>query len=87
MMGLSSLAAGGLLLLWSQVAWAFYVLVGGIGALQAATLYEPAFAVVARRVGPGHSRAGITALTLSGRVRQHGVHSAGAMAAEPLGLA
>ncbi|WP_447989082.1 MFS transporter [Achromobacter spanius] len=67
-MGLSSLAAGGLLLLWSQVTslWAFYVLVGGIGALQAATLYEPAFAVVARRVGPGHSRAGITALTLWG---------------------
>jgi len=67
-MGLSSLAAGGLLLLWSQVTslLAFYVLVGGIGALQAATLYEPAFAVVARRVGPGHSRAGITALTLWG---------------------
>ena len=67
-MGLSSLAAGGFLLLWSQVTslWAFYVLVGGIGALQAATLYEPAFAVVARRVGPGHSRAGITALTLWG---------------------
>lgn len=67
-MGLSSLAAGGLLLLWSQVTslLAFYVLVGGIGALQAATLYEPAFAVVARRVGPSHSRAGITALTLWG---------------------
>ncbi|PPA73229.1 MFS transporter [Achromobacter sp. LC458] len=67
-MGLSSLAAGGLLMLWSQVTSlvAFYVLVGAIGALQAATLYEPAFAVVARRVGPGHSRAGITALTLWG---------------------
>lgn len=67
-MGLSSLAAAGLLLLWSQVTslLAFYVLVAGIGALQAATLYEPAFAVVARRVGLGHSRAGITALTLWG---------------------
>lgn len=67
-MGLSSLAAGGLLLLWSQVTSliAFYLLIAGIGAVQAATLYEPAFAVIARRVGPGHSRAGITALTLWG---------------------
>lgn len=67
-MGLSSLLAGGLLLLWSQVTSlpAFYVLVAALGALQAATLYEPAFAVIARRVGPGHSRAGITALTLWG---------------------
>lgn len=67
-MGLSSLAAGGMLLLWSQVTslFAFYVLVAGIGALQAATLYEPAFAVIARRVGPGQARAGITALTLWG---------------------
>ncbi|EHK65497.1 MFS transporter [Achromobacter arsenitoxydans] len=67
-MGLSSLLAGALLMLWSQVTSlaAFYVLVAGIGALQAATLYEPAFAVVARRVGPSHSRAGITALTLWG---------------------
>lgn len=67
-MGLSSLLAGALLMLWSQVTSlaAFYVLVAGIGALQAATLYEPAFAVVARRVGPSNSRAGITALTLWG---------------------
>lgn len=67
-MGLSSLVAGGLLLLWSQVTSlvAFYLLIAGIGALQAATLYEPAFAVVARRVGAAHSRAGITALTLWG---------------------
>lgn len=67
-MGLSSLLAGALLMLWSQVTSlaAFYVLVAGIGTLQAATLYEPAFAVVARRVGPSNSRAGITALTLWG---------------------
>lgn len=45
---------------------AFYLLVGGIGALQAATLYEPAFAVVARRTGAVHARAGITAVTLWG---------------------
>jgi predicted MFS family arabinose efflux permease len=67
-MGLASLLAGGLFLLWSQVAslGAFYVIVGALGALQAATLYEPAFAVVTRRVGPARSRWGITALTLWG---------------------
>lgn len=37
----------------------------GIGVAQAMTLYEPAFAVVARRFGPG-ARDGITALTLWG---------------------
>lgn len=67
-MGLSSVAAGILLLLWSQVTTilAFYGLTAGIGALQAATLYEPAFAVIARRVGPLQSRRAITALTLWG---------------------
>lgn len=67
-MALGSLAAGVLLFGWSQVAsvTAFYLCVGGIGALQAATLYEPAFAVVARRAGPGYARSGITALTLWG---------------------
>jgi hypothetical protein len=34
--------------------------------MQAATLYEPAFAVIARRVGPLNARKGITALTLWG---------------------
>lgn len=61
-----ALLAGLLLLGWSMVAdllW-FYVFVGGIGAMQAATLYEPAFAVIARRAGPLHARSGITALTL-----------------------
>ncbi|MCK0197726.1 MFS transporter [Ancylobacter sp. 6x-1] len=63
-----SLLAGVLLALWSQVhgVIAFYVCVGGIGLLQAATLYDPAFAVVARRSGALHARAGITALTLWG---------------------
>lgn len=67
-MGLSSVGAGILLLLWSQATTilAFYVLTAGIGALQAATLYEPAFAVIARRVGPLRSRRAITALTLWG---------------------
>lgn len=64
----ASLLAGLLLALWSQVASLalFYVVVAGIGAVQAATLYEPAFAVVARRAGPLRARPGITALTLWG---------------------
>ncbi|MFK8253313.1 MFS transporter [Ancylobacter terrae] len=63
-----SVLAGALLIAWSQAAslLVFYVCAAGIGALQAATLYEPAFAVVARRAGAGHARAGITALTLWG---------------------
>lgn len=63
-----SVLAGLLLLAWSQVSSlpAFYAIVAAIGVLQAAVLYEPAFAVVARRVGPAQARAGITALTLWG---------------------
>ncbi len=64
----ASVLAGGLLLLWSQVNSLplFYLMAAGVGALQAATLYEPAFSVIARRAGPEHSRNGITALTLWG---------------------
>ncbi|MEC9367388.1 MAG: MFS transporter [Pseudomonadota bacterium] len=61
-------AAGGLLLLgWSRVSdlAAFYLLLAGLGIVQAMTLYEPAFAVVARRFG-AEARKGITALTLWG---------------------
>ena len=60
--------AGLCLLAWSQVQGLalFYVLVAAVGVLQAATLYEPAFAVVARRAGSKGARAGITALTLWG---------------------
>lgn len=67
-MGLSSIAAGVLFILWSQVTTilAFYILTAGIGVLQAATLYEPAFAVIARRIGPTRSRRAITAITLWG---------------------
>jgi predicted MFS family arabinose efflux permease len=66
-MTLGSGLAGLLLLVWSQVAslWALYPLLAGIGLAQAMTLYEPAFAVVARRYG-SESRRGITALTLWG---------------------
>ena len=63
-----SLAAGLLLVLWAQADGLalFYVAAAGIGAMQAATLYEPAFAVVARRAGALHARPGITALTMWG---------------------
>ncbi|NYT61015.1 MFS transporter [Alcaligenaceae bacterium] len=68
LMGAASLMAAVLLGLWSQVnsLLGFYLLVAGLGALQAAALYEPAFAVMARRVGPSKARAGITAITLWG---------------------
>jgi hypothetical protein len=67
-MTLASLAAGALFVAWSQVSslWALYVVFGGIGCLQAATLYDPAFAVVARRFGPLNARRAITQLTLWG---------------------
>lgn len=61
-------ALGGLLLMaWSQVhdLTLFYLLFGGIGVTMGATLYEAAFAVVARRFGAG-ARSGITVLTLWG---------------------
>ncbi|KQZ79013.1 MFS transporter [Mesorhizobium sp. Root157] len=64
----ASVAAGLLLAAWSQVESiaAFYLVLAGLGCMQAATLYEPAFAVVARRVGALKARRGITALTLWG---------------------
>jgi len=63
-----SIFAGLLLMAWSQVSELalFYLIFAGIGLLQAATLYQPAFAVVARRFGAGDARRGITALTLWG---------------------
>ncbi len=68
LMAWGSVAAGLLMLIWSQVEAlvSFYVVLAGIGLLQAATLYEPAFAVVARRFGALEARRGITALTLWG---------------------
>ncbi|MEX0730351.1 MAG: MFS transporter, partial [Aquisalimonadaceae bacterium] len=64
----SSVLAGLLLLAWSQVEALipFYFILAGLGLLQAATLYEAAFAVVARRFGALNARRGITALTLWG---------------------
>lgn len=67
-MSLSSVAAGVLLFFWSQVTdpVVYYIIFAAIGCLHAATLYEPAFAVIARRVGPDKARRGITAVTLWG---------------------
>jgi predicted MFS family arabinose efflux permease len=67
-MSLASVGAGFLLFAWSQVSnvFAFYAIFAAMGCLQAATFYEPAFAVIARRVGSGNARRGITALTLWG---------------------
>lgn len=64
----ASAATACLMVLWSfaQSLTVFYILAAGIGALQAALLYEPAFAILARRVGPLNSRAGITSITLWG---------------------
>lgn len=67
-MGLGAVLSGLLLFAWSQVdsLALFYAIFVGIGVTQAATLYEPAFAVTMRRVGPEHARRGITAVTLWG---------------------
>jgi hypothetical protein len=64
----ASVVAGALLVIWSQIdgLLPFYVVLALLGCMQAATLYEPAFAVIARRSGPLNARKGITTLTLWG---------------------
>ena len=59
LMTLGSLAGVGLVIAWSSVQnlWAFYLVWAGIGLAMAATLYEPAFAVVARWFTAGRDRA------------------------------
>jgi predicted MFS family arabinose efflux permease len=66
-MSIGSLGAGLLFIGWSEVEALvpFFLIAAGLGALQAAVLYEPAFAVIARRAGGG-ARDAITALTLWG---------------------
>jgi hypothetical protein len=63
-----SVLAGLLLIAWSRVEsiGVFYLLLAGIGCLQAAVLYEAAFAVIARRFGAGNARTGIIVLSLWG---------------------
>jgi predicted MFS family arabinose efflux permease len=64
----ASLAAALLLGAWSRIETlgSFYLVFALIGALHAATLYEPAFAVATRRFGPSGARRAITELTLWG---------------------
>lgn len=64
----ASILAGLLLAGWSRVETlpVYYAILAFLGCMQAATLYEPAFAVVTRRVGPERARRGITTLTLWG---------------------
>ena len=59
LMTIGSLAGVGLVLAWSSVGslWAFYLIWAGMGLAMAATLYEPAFAVVARWFARGRDRA------------------------------
>ena len=68
MMSGASLIAALMLWWWSSVSYllSFYLLSAVIGALQAGCLYEPAFAVMARRVGAANARARITTITLWG---------------------
>lgn len=63
-----SLLAAALFCLWSQVEslTVFYLAATLLSALQACTLYEPAFAVLARRVGADRARQGITHISLWG---------------------
>lgn len=67
-MSIASVVAGLFFLIWSRLddLYLFYLVYAVIGGLQAATLYEPAFAVITRRVGAGNARRGITTLTLWG---------------------
>lgn len=62
-----ALLAALLLVAWSRVesVAVLYLIFAGLGLAQAMTLYDPAFAVVARRYGP-EARKGITTLTLWG---------------------
>jgi len=64
----ASLAAMGVFGWWSVTdqLLSFYIICALSGAIQAAVLYEPSFAVLARRMGSGQSRAGITHITLWG---------------------
>lgn len=68
LMGGASIAAMAVLTWWSLTdhLLAFYVICALSGAIQAAVLYEPAFAVFARHVGAPNARAGLTHIMLWG---------------------
>jgi predicted MFS family arabinose efflux permease len=65
-MAVASVLAGILLVAWSQVEniAVLYILLAGIGCLQAAVLTEAAFALVSRRFGAADARGGILTLSL-----------------------
>ena len=67
-MTIGSAMAALMLFSWSRVTalTGFYALSIVLGALQACTLYEAAFAVISRRVGAADSRSSITTITLWG---------------------
>lgn len=67
-MGWASVASALMLIWWSHIdsILPFYIVITLIGGLQAGILYEPAFAVLARRVGPLKARTGITTITFWG---------------------
>jgi MFS family permease len=67
LMALGALLGTALLVLWSQITalWQLYAVWVGIGAICAAILYDPVFAVVARAFAADYRRA-ITVITLLG---------------------
>lgn len=67
-MTFGSIVAGLLFILgyWINSLWGFYLLFAGIGFLHAATLYEAAFSVIARRFNTIQAKKHITNLTLWG---------------------
>lgn len=67
LMTLGSALGSALLLVWASVEdlWAFYLMWAGIGLTMAATLYEPAFAVLAKWFERGRARAFLL-VTLAG---------------------
>jgi MFS family permease len=70
-----SVAAAALLLLWSQIQSLpmFYALWIGLGACQAVTLYEPAFAVITRVFGPRYKQAILIMTFLGGLASTFGI--------------
>ncbi len=70
-----SLLAAVLMFAWSQVEqlWMFYVIWLGLGACQAVTLYEPAFAVITRVYGPRYRQAILVMTFLGGLASTFGI--------------
>jgi predicted MFS family arabinose efflux permease len=70
-----SLLAAVLMFAWSQVEqpWMLYVIWLGLGACQAVTLYEPAFAVITRVYGPRYRQAILVMTFLGGLASTFGI--------------